>query len=125
MSAMTYGSWILLGLITGVCSGVFGIGGGVVLVPLLVWIGKMPQQNASATSLVALLLPVGVLGVWEYYRAGRLSAEHIQAGLTIAVGILIGTALGARLAMPIPDWILRRGFALLLVVAAARLWYTP
>ena len=62
---------LLSGIATGVCSGLFGIGGGVILVPILVMLLKFPQQTASGISLIALLLPVGGLGVLEYYRAGK------------------------------------------------------
>jgi len=113
---------VLIGMMAGVLSGIFGIGGGIILVPAFVWLCKVPQLTASAMSLVALLLPVGALGVWEYYRAGKLQLEHVSYGLLVALGLFLGTYVGARLALPIPELILRRGFALLLLGVAIRFW---
>lgn len=112
----------LTGLVTGVMSGTFGIGGGIILVPILVMIFKFPQYTANGTSLAAMLLPVGAFGVWEYYREGMINNTHVIAGLIIAVGILAGTFLGARFAMSLPEQILKRAFALFLVAVAIKFW---
>ena len=118
--------WILYltaGVLTGVLSGIFGIGGGIVLVPILVTLFAMPQATAGGTSLVAMLLPVGALGVWEYYRSGRIGPNNIACGLVIACGITIGTFLGARIAVNISETLLRRAFAIFLFTIAARFWF--
>ena len=114
---------IALGISAGVLSGIFGIGGGVLIVPTLTFLFRVPQQTASAMSLVALLLPVGSLGVWEYYRSGKLSIEQMGYGLLIAMGILIGTYIGARLALPISEVVLKKGFAILLFLVSLRFWF--
>lgn len=117
--------WIALfiGLVTGICSGFLGIGGGMIVVPLLVLWLKYPEHTAQGTSLVALLLPVGTLGAWQYYQAGKISAEHIKFGLWIAVGIFIGTYLGSKIAVSLPEHLLRKTFALLLLLLALRMWW--
>lgn len=112
----------ITGILTGILSGIFGIGGGIILVPLLVLLLKMPQHTASGTSLVALLLPVGLLGVLEYYRAGKISLEHIRYGLLIAGGLFLGTYFGSKLALSLPASLLRRMFSVLLGLLAIRLW---
>ncbi len=114
--------FIILGLITGVSSGLFGIGGGLVMVPLLVFYFNLAQIQANATSLVAMLLPVGLLGVWKYYQKGILQIEQIKWGLWIAIGILIGTLVGAELALILPTKWLSRAFSLLLLTGAIKLW---
>jgi len=112
-------TWVLvsvLGLVAGVISGLFGVGGAVVIIPGLVLITKMPQHTAHGTSLAALLLPVGLLGVLEYSK--RQQVNWAYAGV-VAVGLLIGAYFGARLAGSIPDATLRKlfgGFLLLVSV---------
>lgn len=118
---MVYGL-IGLGVLAGFCSGMFGIGGGIVLVPGLVFILGFSQHTASGTSLVALLLPVGALGVWQYYVAGKIGPEQIRYGFWIALGMFAGAFLGAKLAVNLPGIWMQRLFSGLLLVAAARLF---
>ena len=113
--------FLLIGLVAGVLSGLFGIGGGVVIVPALMFITRMGPQNATGTSLAALLLPVGALGAWEYYRSGHLD---VGAGLLIALGLFIGAGLGARLSLQASPVGLRRAFAVFLALIAIRVWFT-
>lgn len=113
-----------IGLITGIFSGVFGVGGGVVLVPILVLLLRYPHIAATGTSLVALLLPVGLLGVLQYYNAGKLTGVEIKSGLVIAVGLFFGAYIGARIALELPTEVLRKSFSLFLVLIAARLWWS-
>ena len=115
---------IALGVGAGVLSGIFGIGGGVLIVPALAFLLGVPQQTASAMSLVALLLPVGAFGVWEYYRSGKITVDQIGYGLLIAIGIFFGTYIGARLATPVSDMVLKRGFSVLLFLVALRFWFS-
>ncbi len=118
---MTIG-FILLGAFAGICSGLFGIGGGIVLVPGLVFLMNFAPTAASGTSLAAMLLPVGALGVWQYYSAGKIGPEHLRFGGWIALGMFLGAWLGARIAVNLPLAWLQRLFALLLVFAAFRLF---
>ena len=78
--------FIAIGLAAGVLAGMFGIGGGIVIGPALILLAKFQPQTATGTSLGALLLPVGALGAWEYYRRGHL---NIAASLWIALGLLL------------------------------------
>jgi uncharacterized protein len=114
--------FILIGLGAGVLSGLFGIGGGVVIVPALMLVAAMKPQMATGTSLGALLLPVGALGVYEYYRAGHF---NVRASLLIAVGLFIGAWFGAKLALSLSPLYLKRAFAIFLVIVAVRMWLTP
>jgi len=109
----------LIGLAAGVLAGIFGIGGGILIVPALVFFGEMPIITAVGTSLGALLLPVGFLGAWQYYRLGNLD---VRAAALVALGLFLGTPLGARVAMALSPSVLQRGFALFLVVVAVRMW---
>lgn len=120
---MQWISLIAIGVAAGLLSGMFGVGGGVIIVPSLVFFFGMSQQTASGTSLMALLLPVGLLGVFEYYRSGKISTENIWFGLIIALGLLAGAYFGARIAIDMSSDMLRRLFAVFLVFVAIRLWF--
>ena len=113
--------FLCIGLVAGILSGVFGIGGGIVIVPMLLMATSMPMLTATGTSLGALLLPVGALGAWTYYKNGHLD---VQAALLIALGLTVGVFFGARVAQAISPVLVKRAFAVLLVVVAARMWLT-
>ena len=118
---VTYLLPVLIGLVAGVLSGVFGIGGGVVVVPALVLLMHYGQKTATGTSLLALLLPVGLLAVGEYMREGHV---NVRSGLLIAAGIFTGALLGAKVALGLSEVTLRRGFAVLLAAVAVRMFVT-
>jgi hypothetical protein len=112
--------FLLIGLGAGVLSGLFGIGGGVVIVPALIYLARMQPQAATGTSLAALLLPVGALGAWEYYRHGNL---EVGAGLVVALGLFLGAGIGAKLSLELSPTALRRAFAVFLALIAIRMWF--
>jgi uncharacterized membrane protein YfcA len=111
--------FLAIGLGAGVLSGLFGIGGGLVIVPALAFVAGMPILTATGTSLGALLLPVGLLGALEYHRNGNL---NLKASLLIALGLFLGAYFGARLAHLLTPMQLKRAFAVFLVLVAARMW---
>jgi uncharacterized protein len=111
--------FIAIGLAAGVLAGMFGIGGGIVIGPALILLSKYPPQLATGTSLGALLLPVGALGAWEYYRRGNL---NITTSLWIALGLLFGAWVGAKIAQSLSGPQLQKAFAVFLVVIAIRVW---
>jgi len=112
---------LAIGFFAGILSGVFGIGGGVIIVPALILLAGMVPIVATGTSLAALLLPVGILGAWEYHKKGNLD---IQAALWIALGLVVGVWIGARLAQHLTPIQLKRAFSVFLVLVAARMWWT-
>jgi uncharacterized membrane protein YfcA len=111
----------LIGFVAGVLSGLFGIGGGVVIVPALVLLLRMRPEMATGTSLAALLLPVGALGAWRYYESGYVD---VRGATWIASGLFLGAWLGAHLALKMSARDLQRAFALFLVAVAVHLWRT-
>jgi uncharacterized protein len=114
-------NWVvvtLIGLVAGVVSGLFGIGGAIVIVPALVLLVKLPQHTASGTSLASLLLPVGLLGAIEYYRRGQVNVAYAAI---IAAGLFVGALVGAQLAGGLSDTMLRRGFGAFLLLVAGKL----
>jgi len=115
---------LLIGLMAGTASGLFGIGGGILIVPLVIFFFQFTQQQATATSLVALLLPVGILGVWQYYSKGFIEMTHVKIGALIACGMFFGAFFGARIAISLSSVMLTRLFAGFLILIAIRLWWT-
>lgn len=109
---------LLIGVTAGVMSGMFGIGGGLVMLPGMVLLLGYSQKTANGTSLAALLLPVALLAVLAYHRAGHVDWQ--VAGL-LAAGIAVGSYAGARIALGTSENVLRWAFAAVLVVAAVRL----
>jgi len=114
-------TFIAIGLVAGVLAGMFGIGGGIVIVPALILIAKLTPQTATGTSLAALLLPVGALGAWAYYKEGQV--RWIPA-MWVAFGLFLGTYAGARIAQQMTEVTLRRAFSVFLVLVAARMWFS-
>ncbi len=111
---------LAIGLGAGVLSGLFGIGGGIVIVPALIFLAKMPAQQAAGTSLAALTIPVSAaIGAFTYYRAGHLD---IKAAMLIAVGMAVGAAIGSQIGAHVDASLLKRGFAVLMVYMAVKLW---
>lgn len=114
---------LLLGLVSGIMSGLIGIGGGIVLVPALVYFLHYTQHQAQGTSLGVLTFPVVILGFLKYYYDSKRTGEPIDfrvVGL-LAVGFLIGGYLGSSLALKIDKELLRKIFAVVLLYTAAKL----
>jgi uncharacterized membrane protein YfcA len=113
--------FLAIGVITGLLSGLFGIGGGVVIVPALILVAGMKPEMAIGTSLASLLLPVGALGAWHYYQHGYV---EIRPALWIAIGLTLGAFLGAHVALRLPVRDLQRVFAVFLAFIAVHLCWT-
>jgi uncharacterized protein len=107
----------VIGLAAGILSGLFGIGGGVIIVPLLVLGLGFTIQQAAGTSLAALLLPVGLFGAIQYWQAGQV---NVLNAAMLALGLLVGAYLGARLGLSLPTEVVQRAFGVLLVVVGIR-----
>ena len=110
---------ISLGLAAGVMSGLFGVGGGILFVPLLVALG-LGQLEAQGTSLLAIL-PTVAAGTWNQRRYGNL---RVRTAAVVGVASIVGVEVGARIVLELPESVLRRLFAVLLFGVAAHLvWH--
>jgi hypothetical protein len=107
--------FLLLGICAGILSGLFGIGGGIVMVPSLIAFFGMEILDANATSLAAMLLPVGFFGVMAYYKAGMV---NVKESLWISVGLFLGSFVGGEFAVNISDAILAKLYAGILLYIA-------
>ncbi len=115
---------ILIGLAAGIASGLFGIGGGIIVVPLVLFLYGFSLQASTATSLIALLLPVGSLALWQYYKSGFVTPESLKVGLLIATGMFMGSFFGAKLATVLKGETLGKMFSIFLVLVAIRMWFS-
>ena len=115
---MPYLQWILVGLIGGTVSGAFGIGGGTVIVPALVYFWGLTQHQAQGTALTVMVLPVFILAAWRYYQAGNV---NVPAAMFIAIGFAVGALLGAHFVQGVADAPLRRAFGIFLVLVGLKM----
>lgn len=110
--------YILLGVSAGFISGLIGIGGGVLIIPALVLLFKMPQHLAQGTTLALLVPPIGILAAWAYYKQGHVDLK--VAGL-LCLGFVFGSVFGARLAVGLPQETLRRAFGVALFAISLKM----
>ncbi len=106
---------LLLGVLAGILSGLFGIGGGIIMVPMLVAVFGFDLLNANATSLAAMLLPVGILGVIAYYKAGYI---NLRDSLWLSIGLFGGSFIGGELAVSVDVSLLAKLYAAFLIYIA-------
>jgi uncharacterized membrane protein YfcA len=113
---VTYAVAVLLGVFAGVLAGLFGVGGGILFVPTLTWLG-LTQLHAEATSLLAII-PTVLVGVWRQQRYGNVRS---RSALVIGIAAAGATVGGAQVAESLPDHVLRKLFAVLLIAVAGQL----
>jgi uncharacterized membrane protein YfcA len=112
--------YVAIGLAAGLLSGFFGIGGGIIIVPALMYFAGFNQLLAQGTSLAVMLPPVGILAFWEYYKRGNVD---ITAGLIICVMLLIGGMVGGKIAQMVPPIILKKCFAVFLMLVSVKMLF--
>ncbi len=111
---------LVTGLLAGVLAGVFGVGGGVIIVPALVYLLGFSQHKATGTSLAVLLPPIGLAAVLEYHRHGNVD---LGAAVVVASGALVGAWAGAFLANKLPGPVLRLLFGVFVVIMGLYMIY--
>ena len=111
--------YLLLGLSVGAAAGFLGVGGGIFIVPALVILFKFSQKEAAGTSLAMLIPPIGIFAAWEYWKQGYI---RIPVAGVLAVGFIVGSMLTSRMIGQTSDLMLRRGFSIVLMYAAVRMF---
>jgi len=109
---------ILIGLAAGVLSGFVGVGGGIIIVPALMWMMGFGQHQAQGTSLAVLLLPVGILAVMNYYKAGQID---IKAAAIISLTFVVGAYFGSKWSLALPVDVVKKIFGAVMILAALKL----
>ena len=120
---MTFQTILILsgiGVFAGMMSGFIGIGGGVIIVPALVYFIGFSQKTAQGTSLALIMLPVGIFGVMQYYKQGHV--DYRIVGL-LAIGFLAGSFFGSKLALTISQETLKKVFAVLMIIIAIKMLF--
>lgn len=112
--------FVLIGLLGGIAAGLFGVGGGIVIVPALIYWAGFSQHKATGTSLAVLLPPIGLAATIEYYRHGNVD---IRAALILAVTMFVGSWLGAFIANKVAGPHLRLIFGIFVLVLGLYLIY--
>jgi uncharacterized membrane protein YfcA len=118
MSASMLFMLIAIGIVTGVMAGMLGIGGAIIMVPALVFIMGFSQQMAQGTSLAVMLPPIGIIAAYNYWKAGQV---NLKFALILAAAFLIGSYFGSKLALSLPQVVLKKIFGILLLLVAARM----
>ena len=111
---------ILVGVAAGVLGGLVGVGGGIIIVPSLVYFIGFSQKTAQGTSLGLIMLPVGILGVLMYYKQGHVDFRVVGI---LAVGFLLGSYLGSKIALSLPQDTVKKVFAVLMVIIAVKMLF--
>jgi uncharacterized membrane protein YfcA len=111
---------VLVGLAAGMLSGLVGVGGGIIIVPALVYFIGFSQKTAQGTSLALIMLPVGIFGVLHYYKQGYVDYKIV--GL-LAIGFLAGSFFGSKIALSISQETLKKIFAMLMIVIAIKMLF--
>jgi uncharacterized protein len=112
---------ILIGLIAGLLGGLLGLGGGIIMIPAMVFLLGFSQHEAIGTSLAVMLPPIGMFAAYNYYKAGEVNLKY---ALIIAVAFMAGSWLSSKFAVSIPDNILKKIFSILLVLVAAKMFFS-
>lgn len=111
---------VVLGLLAGYLSGLVGIGGGIIMVPVLVLFFGFTQHKAQGTTLALLMIPVGIFGVMNYHKTGNVD---IKTALLLCCGFVLGSYLGSRTAISLSQDALRKIFAVLMFIVAIRMFF--
>ena len=112
---------IVIGILSGILAGVFGVGGAIIVIPALVFILGLSQHQAQGTSLAFMLPPVGILATWNYWKAGHV---NWKIALILSVTFVVGAYLGSKLTINISDRTLRRMFGVLMIVVAIKMIFS-
>ena len=118
MTTTTIISLIVIGLLAGILSGLVGVGGGIIMVPLLILFLGFSQQQAQGTSLTVLVVPVTALAVFNYYKQGYINWKY---ALVIALFFVIGGYFGSKLALSIDQKMLKKIFSIVLLLVGIKL----
>ena len=111
---------VITGIAAGILGGLVGVGGGIIIVPSLIYFLSFSQKSAQGTSLGLLLLPVGILGVLQYYKEGHVDFRMVAI---IAIGFLAGSYFGSKIALSLPQETVKKIFAILLLVIGFKMLF--
>jgi uncharacterized membrane protein YfcA len=120
MSLITILLLVIIGITAGILGGLVGVGGGIIIVPSLIYFLNFTQKNAQGTSLGLLLLPVGILGVLQYYKEGYVDFKIVAV---LSLGFLLGSYFGSKIALSLPQETVKKIFAILMLVISIKMLF--
>ena len=112
---------IVIGLLAGILSGLVGVGGGILMIPLLIMFLGLTQHQAQGTALFAMLPPIGILAAMNYYKEGFVKWEYAAV---IALTFVVGGYFGSKLSISLPDQTVRRVFGVIMLIGAIKLIFS-
>ena len=112
---------IIIGLLAGFLSGLVGVGGGILIIPLLIMLLGLTQHEAQGTALFAMLPPIGILAAMNYYKEGFVKWEYAAV---IALTFVVGGYFGSKLSISLPDQTVRRVFGVIMLIGAIKLIFS-
>ena len=112
---------VAIGLLAGILSGFVGVGGGIIVVPALIYILGLTQFQAQGTSLAMMIPPIGILAVWNYYKTDNI---NINYALILAASFVIGGYIGSKLSLRLPEHKVKLIFGVLMLYVAIRMIWT-
>ena len=112
---------IVIGLLSGSLSGLVGVGGGIIMIPLLISFFGFTQLNAQGTAIAAMLPPIGILAAINYYQEGYIRWEY---SIVIAIAFVVGGYFGSKLSISISQHLVRRIFSIVLLIVALKLFFS-
>tara|TARA_B100000900_G_C20541548_1_gene700695 strand:+ start:947 stop:1345 length:399 start_codon:yes stop_codon:yes gene_type:complete len=124
MDATTFIILLFIGLFAGIASGFVGIGGGIIIIPCLIYFLNLDQYQAQGVSLALMLPPIGILAFYSYYQTGNILKIHIYYALIMAVFFVIGGWLGSKLSFRTPVHIVKLIFGILMLYASYKMIYS-
>jgi len=121
MDAYNFLILVLIGLAAGILGVLLGLGGGIIMIPAMVFLLGFTQQQSIGTSLAVMLPPIGVFAAYNYYKAGYVD---IKSALIIAAAFMIGSYFSSKFALSIPETTLKKLFSILLVLVAVKMFFS-
>jgi uncharacterized membrane protein YfcA len=121
MSILTFAMLIIIGLLAGILSGLVGVGGGLILIPLLIVLLGLTQHQAQGTALFAMLPPIGILAAMNYFKQGYVKSEY---AVVIALSFVIGGYFGSKLSLSLPPQTVRRIFGVVMLIGGFKLIFS-
>lgn len=112
---------IIVGILSGMLAGVFGVGGAIIVIPALVFILGFSQHDAQGTSLAFMLPPVGILATWNYWKEGHV---NWKIALILSITFVVGSYLGSQFSINMSDKLLRRLFGVLMILVAIKMIFS-
>lgn len=109
---------LVIGLAAGVLSGFLGIGGGIIIVPSLVYFLSMTQHSAQGTSLAMFLMPIGILGAYNYYKSGNMD---LKMAVIMALAFVVGSYFGSKVSLQVDEATLKKSFGVLMLIMSLKL----